>query len=273
MVFEWCLGDIRVIKYLSNRFKILRYCVYILNMYRIAQFGILFRNVYFYFQEPLDEIMGKKVTSKVTTDFTWLLAGDSHVSPSRLLKFAESWGTNTISVSGGMLPHIHAMLNINEFLRRYSRAFVLSFGSNDLTMVSTLTFAEHLMKLVNDLQKENPNAWIITGTIIPRKHAGDSGERFVHLSEGVDQLMKQSAPFHHHFWTDCFQSNPKVPGGPVTVVHQLFHPDGVHLNKLGNEVFRQVLGFVFDSLNFNNFQNKIQIKLPNNALATIAWKF
>lgn len=113
--------------------------------------------------------MGKRVTSKVSGDYTWLLLGDSHVSPTRLLKFAESWGTNTISVSGGMLPHIHAILNMNEFLRRFSRAFVLSFGSNDLTMVTPITFAEHLMKLVSDLQKENPNAVIVTGTLIPRK--------------------------------------------------------------------------------------------------------
>ena len=171
-----------------------------------------------------------------------------------------NWGVSLVSISGAQLKHIRAWLEQNSFLRKYLKAFILSFGGNDLFEVGPPVLSEAIMNLVREISRGNKHAAVVTGSIIPRMLM-DEGIMSVRASEHVDHLISKASVQHHHFETDAFQSDAKEP----KVIGSLYAPDGTHLNRSGNDVFKSVLSFIFDSLNFGDFSG--------GQTRVISWKF
>ena len=230
---------------------------------------ILINEILIDFQANMEpDILGKRISQRIGSDHTWLTIGDSHVSHTRLGDWNALWGVSSVSISGGQLRHVRAWLEKNHFMKKFLRAFIVMIGGNDLFEVGPSVFAESLMNLVREVSSVNKQATIVTGSIIPRK-LDDEGIKSVRVGEQIDDLIVKSAVLHHHFETDAFQTDAKVP----RVIGTLFAPDGTHLNRSGNDVFKATLSFVYDSLNFNDFSGVREIPVPGHASKTIAWKF
>ena len=189
--------------------------------------------------------MGKKITSRISDEYSWFAIGDSHLQ--KLLQYFSSYGVSTSAISGGGIAHFKSFLQSHNYFENRITGFFLLGGGNDLAANKPATvIVREWSYLIQELEKRNPNCFVITGTVIPR----GKGDKFICLAEEVDKQMAKFAINHHHFLCDFFVADPVGRDKLVQPRLDLYMADQTHLTTEGLALYKKALTFVISCANW-----------------------
>ena len=199
--------------------------------------------------------MGKCVIDESRENDSWLILGNSHLS--KMGAYFRSFGAGTISIRGGGTEHAHELLKMVKYLKGTLECIVLLVTGNDLAdrRKDVGEFATETKLMVRNLRRENPCTVVVTVSAIPRitdldDRAGSS-ERFLERSALFDQMFTQQDTYHHHLRHDFFVGE-RTESGTLPLIDRYAY-DNVHLNPDGLRLLEELFEFIFDCVNFNDY--------------------
>ena len=215
---------------------------------------------------------GKRITKRMSDAYSWLVVTDSHGS--LMMDTLERHGVNSIVIHGGGIDHANEYLKRNDYFRGRMNGIFLLIGGNDVARgdVKISDLADRIESLVTRIVSANAQCKVVTGTIIPRADAKDSGDHFINRVELLDKFMGKRGWLHHHYLSDGFVGDVKRWKGPVGVREELYMADRVHLNLGGRALYERMLGFVLDGVNRDCYKGRAEFPY-NSSYRSILWKF
>ena len=235
----------------------------------------MFSNSFFFLiinqGNTFDWIEGKRLQANLSDAYTWLAVADSHFQ--FLLPFLAKFGVSGVAISGGQIWHMKKYLECHNFFKgRVNGIFIFAGGNDIARREGALTKVVGDMKdLVLSIAKVNNGCTIVTNTFIPRATGRDGGDGFLSLCERVDGMISQWSVKHHHVLNNVMVAD-KDRYGKVGIRSELYGRDLTHLNGAGRKAYEQVLEFIFDSVNRDDFKGRREIPC-GDSYRTVLWKF
>ena len=153
--------------------------------------------------------------------------------------------------------HLGRWLELNTVWSWDLGAIFICIGGNDLVneQVTHDEIAKRLMALVQSISVVKKGATIVTISPIPRTRKNDPhfAHRFLTRIDMFNKTMHQVSCNHHHLVHNLFVEERKNEYLYRPRLH-LYSGDLVHLNAEGRDLFQQLVGFAFESVNCGNFQ-------------------
>ena len=234
-------------------------------------------------------IDGKAIEASLLPSDHWAFVTSSHYAPEHRQKYIRKMGAGVVAIRGGCIEHAARLLRKHNFLKGQIDCIFLFLGGNDLAQFATpvLHIADRFMALVSDILAGNDGCKVITASVIPRQpdRSLRKGAKFLERSEIFDQGVWQAQRGrHHHFMTDFLigKRMTEWPNGKKlydSVDTNLYEDrDYTHLNWDGHKRYEEVLDFVIDCVNRDDYTSEKKFFLEawdgsRDEFRTGLWKF
>ena len=194
---------------------------------------------------------------------------------SRVANFMVKNGFNVVAVHGGGVRHIKAVLEILSYGAGAYSAIVVAVGGNDLMMgMRPADLIDQLTGIVKIMADQNPGCVCVTCPIIPRiperMEVLKSGEWFLGLITEFDKLMVKAGYWHHNWCSDLYVAESTERGTLPRL--DLYEADNTHLNSRGLALYRELLTFVIDGINFMQWTERKRFPV-GEGFRTAFWSF
>ena len=193
----------------------------------------------------------------------------------RVANFMVKNGFNVVGVSGGGIRHIKKVLEILNYGAEAYSAIVIAVGGNDLMRgMQPMALVDQLKGIVKEMAEQNPGCICVTSPILPRipeKMAVlKSGEWFLGIIDEFDNLMAKAGPDHHNWCSDLYVAETTERGTLPRL--DLFEADNTHLNARGQALYRELLTFVIDGVNFLQWSERKRFPV-GEGFRSVFWSF
>ena len=223
-----------------------------------------------------DTLQSKRITQHLIWSFNWLALMDSHGAG--LIDYFGSMGLSTIAIHGGKISHASSLVSQLSFFDGELDFLLLFLGGNDLAdfKTSVTDIAHELGKFLTEFASRSPHTTIVTGSAIPRvpdkRRMEESADHFIGRVGDLDKQTFQVSPLHHHFCSDLLIGNRWTYGTVPRL--DLYGGDLTHLNDEGRQALFVLFDFVFESVNFGQYDTRREFSVAGNYdFRTLFWAF